>query len=88
MASQLFGAEATLASTGRHRHRGSKPSFNMAQAIHDGGCFRREGRQEAMASRLKNHGFAAALPWLAGWSQRVENVKVSPGPDRCDPGTL
>ena len=59
MASQLFGAEATLASTGRHRHRRSKPSFNMAQSTHDGGCFRREDRHEAMASRLNYYGFAA-----------------------------
>ena len=40
------------------------------------------------------HGFTFEIPWpwrpppwLAGWSQRGKIVKVSPGPDRCDPGT-
>ena len=60
----------------------------ITQAIHDGGCFRREGRHEAMASRLNYYGFAALRHGSHVGVQRVENLKISPGPDRYDPGTL
>ena len=60
----------------------------MAQATHEGGYFRREGRQEAMASRLNYYGFAALRHGSQVGVQRVENLKISPGPDRYDPGTL
>ena len=52
LAPPALSPKATVASTGRHRNVGSKPAFGYAQAAHDGSCFRRRDRQEAMASRL------------------------------------
>ena len=56
--------------------------------MHEGSYIRREGRPEAMASRLNYYGFAALRHGSHVGVQRVENLKISPGPDRYDPGTL
>ena len=42
---------ATLASTGRHRHGRSKPTFRTTFPTHERHSIRRQSRQEAMASR-------------------------------------
>ena len=53
--------KATVASTGRHRNVGSKPSFGYAQAAHDGSCFR---RRDGTGRRPWLHVFTCGLSRL------------------------
>ena len=50
-ATQLSGADATLASTGRHRYNGSKRAFAWPQGMHKGCTSGARDRPEAMSSR-------------------------------------
>ena len=50
-ATQLSGAEATLASTGRHRYNGSQRVFTWRQGMHKECTSRARDRPEAMGSR-------------------------------------
>jgi hypothetical protein len=70
--------KATLASTDRHSHRGSKPSFGYALCIHERRCFRQGNRPEAMAIRLNWRCCVSPPPWPPG-RQAIVWEKVRKG---------
>ena len=80
-------AEATLASTGRHSDGRSISSFRTALAPHERCSIRRQGRQEAMASRLNRRGPGGLHGLQAGEEVRTFFLRSRLERARFDPGT-
>ena len=85
-ATQLSGADATLASTGRHRYNGSKRAFAWPQGMHKGCTSGARDRPEAMSSRRNLWCRSASCHDQPDAVMTFNIVNQSWKPHRSDPG--
>ena len=87
-AAQRCAAEATLASTGLHRHLRSIPTFGYALSAYKRYSIRSQTYEVAMASRISGNHLSASCRRRPAWSCELFFLLKRLRPARFDPGTL
>ena len=87
-AAQRCAAEATLASTGLHRHLRSIPTFGYALSAYKRYSIRSQTYEVAMASRISGNHLSASCRRRSRLELRTFFLLKRLRPDRLDPGTL